>query len=123
MTKLLLRRIGPEIEKAFSFDDFAIATLSLRWDGPSAPAGRGREINDPAVEGRPFYLLIDLDAGSYRGGGLSFPEFGPHTYRPGSGGAIIHAGTLLRELAPVAAGRRCLLTATLKREAAGRPAN
>jgi len=63
ITRLLLRRIGPEIEKAFSFDDFSIESLSLRWDNASAPAERRREINDPAVEGRPFQLVIDLDSG------------------------------------------------------------
>jgi hypothetical protein len=115
IAKLLLRRIGPEIEKAFSFDDFEIGALTLRWDDPSSPAERRREINDPAVEGRPFYLLIDLAPDGYEGGAIGFPEFGPHRYRPGAGGAIIHAGTLLRELAAVGSGRRCLLTATLKR--------
>ncbi len=115
VTRLLLRRVGPEIEKAFSFDDFDIASLALRWDDPASPAERRREINDPAVEGRPFYLLIDLAPAGYEGGAIGFPEFGPHSYRPGAGGAVIHAGTLLRELAPVKTGRRCLLTATLKR--------
>ena len=119
ITKLLLRRIGPEIEKAFSFDDFSIDSLSLRWDDSTAPGERRREINDPGVEGRPFQLAIDLDSGGYEGGAISFPEYGPHTYRTGTGGAIIHAGVLLRELAPVVTGRRRLLTATLTR--AGKP--
>ena len=117
VTKLLLRRIGPEIEKVFSFDDFAFEDLVLRWDDPASAADKGRAINDPAVEGRPFCLLVDLDAAAYSGGEVSFPEFGPHRYQPGPGGAIIHAGTLLRQLAPVSAGRRCLLTATLRRQA------
>ncbi len=121
LSRLLLRRIGPEIEKAFSFDDFEIVSLTLRWDDSSSPAERRREINDPAVEGRPFYLLIDLAPAAYEGGALGFPEFGAHRYRPGSGGGVIHAGTLLRELAPVASGRRCLLTAILKRPASARP--
>ena len=115
IAKLLLRRIGLEIEKAFSFDDFTIASLVLRWDDPSAPAERRREINDPAVEGRPFQLVMDLDSSGYEGGTIGFPEYGPHGYRPGTGGAIIHAGTLLRELARVVSGRRILLMATLKR--------
>ncbi len=119
ITRLLLRRIGLEIEKAFSFDDFSIDSLSLRWDAPGGPAERRREINDPAVEGRPFQLVIDLDSAGYEGGAIGFSEYGPHSYRPGTGGAIVHAGTLLRELSPVGTGRRCLLTATLKRS--GKP--
>ena len=117
VAKILIRRIGPEIEKAFSFDDFALEDLALRWDDSASAADKGRAINDPAVEGRPFCLLVDLDAAGYSGGEVSFPEFGPHRYQPGPGGAIIHAGTLLRQLAPVSAGRRCLLTATLRRQA------
>jgi peroxiredoxin len=113
--KTLMRRIGPEVEKVFSFDDFAFEDLVLRWDDPASAADKGRVINDPAVEGRPFCLLVDLDAAVYSGGEVSFPEFGPHRYQPGPGGAIIHAGALLRELAPVTAGRRCLLAANLKR--------
>jgi peroxiredoxin len=115
VTKILIRRIGPEVEKAFSFDDFTLEDLALRWDDPASAADKGRAINDPAVEGRPFYLLVDLDAAAYSGGEISFPEFGPHRYQPGPGGAIVHAGTLLRELGLVTAGRRSLLVATLKR--------
>ncbi len=121
MSKVLLRRIGPEIEKAFSFDDISLESLALRWDDPASAADKGRAINDPAVEGRPFHLIVDLDAAGYSDGEVSFPEFGPHRYQPGPGGAIIHAGTLLRNLAPVSAGRRCLLTATLRRQASARP--
>ncbi|HEY2891126.1 MAG TPA: hypothetical protein VGJ31_10890 [Dongiaceae bacterium] len=119
--KILIRRIGPEVEKAFSFDDFTFEDLALRWGDPASAADKGRAINDPAVEGRPFYLLVDLDAAAYSGGEISFPEFGPHRYQPGPGGAIVHAGTLLRQLAAVSAGRRCLLTATLRRRASARP--
>jgi peroxiredoxin len=121
VTKMLIRRIGPEVEKAFSFDDFTVEDLALRWDGSASAADKGRAINDPAVEGRPFYLLVDLDAAAYSGGDISFPEFGPHRYQPGPGGAIVHAGALLRQLAAVSAGRRCLLTATLRRQASARP--
>jgi len=115
VVKLLLRRIGPEVEKVFSFDDFTIEDVTLRWDDHSAAAEKVRAVNDPAVEGRPFLLLVDLDAAAYTGGETSFPEFGPHRYQPGAGGAIVHAGALLRELAPVASGRRSLLSATLRR--------
>jgi hypothetical protein len=117
---LLIRRIGPEVEKAFSFDDFTFEDMALRWDDQDSAAEKGRAVNDPAVEGRPFCLLVDLDAAAYSGGEVSFPEFGPHRYQPGPGGAIIHAGTLLRQLGPVSSGRRCLLTATLKRQTGAR---
>jgi hypothetical protein len=120
ISKLLLRRIGPEVEKAFSFDDFVFESIMLRWDGAASPstADRRREIDDPAVQGRPFSLILDLADGAYESGDIMFPEYGPHSYRPGTGGALVFAGTLLRELRAVSAGRRSLLVATLRRPAA-----
>jgi hypothetical protein len=116
--KLLLRRIGPEVEKAFSFDDFAIESIVLRWDDSSAATDRRCEVDDPAVQGRSFSLILNLADGEYEGGDILFPEYGPHSYRPGTGGALVFAGTLLRELKPVSTGRRSLLAATLRRSPA-----
>jgi hypothetical protein len=115
--KVLLRRIGPEVEKAFSFDDFVFDSFMLGWENaiPSAGADRRREVVDPAVEGRSFSLILDLADGAYEGGDILFPEYGPHSYRPGTGGALVYAGTMLRELRPVSSGRRSLLSATLRR--------
>ncbi len=113
--KTLLRRVGPEVEKAFSFDDFVFESLMLRWDGSSTGADRRCEVEDPAVQGRAFSLILDLAGEAYEGGDIQFPEYGPHSYKPGSGGALVFAGTLLRELRSVGAGRRSLLTATLRR--------
>jgi hypothetical protein len=116
--KLLLRRIGPEVEKVFGIDDFVIESAMLRWDAaePAATLDRKREIDDPAVQGRSFFLILDLAEDAYEGGEIRFPEYAAHSYRPGSGGAIVFSGTLLRELAPTGKGRRELLTATLRRQ-------
>ncbi len=113
--KLLLRRIGPEVEKAFSFDDFVFESIMLRWDDSASSADRRREVDDPAVQGRSFALILDLAGGAYESGDILFPEYGPHSYRPGTGGALVFAGTLLRELGAVSNGRRSLLVATLRR--------
>ncbi len=117
IAKLMLRRVGPEVEKAFTFDDFVFEATALRWDDASTAgsADRRREIDDPAVQGRYFVLLLDLASEGYKGGEILFPEYGPHSYRPGTGGAVVFSGTLMRELKPVTAGRRCLLTTTLRR--------
>jgi hypothetical protein len=115
INKILLRRIGPEVEKAFSFDDIVFESVTLRWDDSSAASDRRCEVEDPAVQGRSFSLILDLAGEAYRGGDIQFPEYGPHSYRPGSGGALVFAGTLLRELRSVSAGRRNLLMATLRR--------
>ena len=115
--KTLLRRIGPEVEKAFAFDDFAIETIALRWSEGSLSGASDyrRDITDPAVQGRSFSLILDLASEAYEGGDIRFPEYGSHSYRPGTGGGLIYSGTLLGELRPVSTGRRSLLTAVLRR--------
>jgi hypothetical protein len=117
IAKLLLRRIGPDVEKAFAFDDFSFEAMTLKWDEPAAAADVrcARDITDPATQGRSFTMILDLDGGSYAGGEILFPEYGPHHYRPGTGGAIVHSGTMLRDMKAVSAGRRNLLTAILRR--------
>ena len=117
ISSVLLRRIGPEMEKVFSVDDFVFDPLELHWTSANseAPPDRLRENDDPAIKGRYFVLLLDLSAEEYEGGGILFPEYGPHSHRPGLGGAVIFAGTIIRELQPVSSGRRCLLKIVLRR--------
>ncbi|HKD54026.1 MAG TPA: hypothetical protein VKB72_07375, partial [Steroidobacteraceae bacterium] len=114
--RLLLRRVGPEIDRAFSFDDFIVEPLRLRRDQADT-AERERLRIEPDGKGRGFVLLLDLGAEDYEGGEILFPEYGPHRYRPGTGGVVVYSDTLLRELRPVAKGRRSLLTTLLRRAA------
>jgi hypothetical protein len=81
----------------------------------SRKTDRRRDNSDPEALGRSFSLILDLEAEAYQGGGLRFPEYGPHLYRPGTGTAVVHAGEMLREQAPIDSGRRSLLTLTLRR--------
>ena len=46
------------------------------------------------------------EAADYEGGDLRFPEFGPRTYRPPTGGAVVFCCSLLHEATPVTKGRR-----------------
>jgi hypothetical protein len=121
--RLILRRVGPEVDKAFSFDDFTVEPLRLRGDEASAEAAPERERLrlEPDGTGRGFVLLLDLAAEGYEGGEIAFPEYGPHRYRPGTGGVVVYSDTLLRELRPVITGRRVLLTTVLRRAATPRP--
>ena len=118
LSRLLLRRIGPEVDRVFSFDDFRFESLALGQEhaaaGRSAP-DRRRDNSDPETAGRSFALILDLEAGAHEGGGLRFPEYGPHLYRPATGAALVHAGGMLRELVAITSGRRSLLTLTLRR--------
>jgi hypothetical protein len=119
LSRQLLRRVGPEVDKVFSFDDFRFESLALRQEAAAAagvaPVDRRRDNSDPETAGRSFALILDLEAGAYQGGGLRFPEYGPHLYRPATGAALVHAGGMLRELLPIESGRRSLLTLTLRR--------
>jgi hypothetical protein len=54
---------------------------------------------------RKFACSINLNGG-YEGGDLRFPEFGPQTYRPPVGGALVFACGLLHEVTRITAGRR-----------------
>jgi predicted 2-oxoglutarate/Fe(II)-dependent dioxygenase YbiX len=55
---------------------------------------------------RRFACSINLNAEAFEGGDLRFPEFGPRTYRPPTGGAVVFACNLLHEATPVTRGRR-----------------
>jgi predicted 2-oxoglutarate/Fe(II)-dependent dioxygenase YbiX len=55
---------------------------------------------------RRFACSINLNAEDFEGGDLRFPEFGPRTYRPPTGGAVVFACNLLHEATPVTRGRR-----------------
>ncbi|HEX7623591.1 MAG TPA: 2OG-Fe(II) oxygenase, partial [Anaeromyxobacteraceae bacterium] len=55
---------------------------------------------------RKFACSINLNAEEFEGGDLRFPEFGPRTYRPPTGGAVIFACGLQHEATSVTRGRR-----------------
>ena len=55
---------------------------------------------------RRFAVSINLHAEDFEGGDLRFPEFGPRTYRPPTGGAVVFSCSLQHEATPVTRGRR-----------------
>ncbi len=116
VAQVMLRRVGPEVEKVFDFEDIVIEGVKVRRDaaGPEAGIERRHDIVDIVGRERFFSLILELDAGAYEGGGFAFPEYGPHVYRPASGGALIFSAALLAEIRPPGSGRRSLLTATLR---------
>ncbi len=54
---------------------------------------------------RKFACSINLN-GDFEGGDLRFAEFGPATYRPPAGGAVVFSCALLHEATKVTGGRR-----------------
>jgi predicted 2-oxoglutarate/Fe(II)-dependent dioxygenase YbiX len=59
-------------------------------------------------------LAVTINLGQhYEGGDLRFPEFGPDTYRPHPGAALVFSCGLLHEVTPVVAGTRNALLSFL----------
>jgi peroxiredoxin len=114
--QVMLRRVGPEVEKVFDFENIVIEEMKVRRDAAGAEASveRRHDIVDIVGRERHFTLFLELDGAGYEGGGFAFPEYGPHLYRPGTGGALIYSAALLAEIRPPSSGQRSLLTAVLR---------
>ncbi|MFO0946486.1 MAG: 2OG-Fe(II) oxygenase [Planctomycetota bacterium] len=101
-------RIVPEIRKAFNFHVTRIERhIVACYD--AAAGGHFRPHRDNTSLGtahRRFAVSINLNAESFEGGYLRFPEFGPRLYRPSTGGAVVFGCSLLHEATPVTKGKR-----------------
>jgi len=112
---LLGPRLGAEVHRAFQFDGFWLEQYCI----VCYDAGRGdffrphRDNLIPELASRRFAATINLND-DYEGGGLRFPEYGPHRYRPPAGGAILFSSSLLHEAVPVTSGRRFALLTFLR---------
>jgi predicted 2-oxoglutarate/Fe(II)-dependent dioxygenase YbiX len=51
-------------------------------------------------------MTLNLNAGEYEGGYLTFPEYDLHLYKPDTGSAVIFSCSLMHEATPVRSGRR-----------------
>ena len=101
------RRLIPMIHRAFQFEATRIERYLLAcYDG--AEGGHFRAHRDNTTAGtahRRFAVTINL-TNDYDGGDLSFPEFGPRTYRAPVGGAIVFSCSLMHQANQVTRGRR-----------------
>ncbi|MFN3946015.1 MAG: 2OG-Fe(II) oxygenase [Allosphingosinicella sp.] len=116
------RRLLPMVMRAFQFE----ATRMERYLIGCYDAERGghfRPHRDNTTKGtahRRFAVSINLNAGDFDGGDLRFPEFGPRTYRPPTGGAVVFSCSLLHEATPVTRGTRYAFLPFLYDEAAAK---
>jgi predicted 2-oxoglutarate/Fe(II)-dependent dioxygenase YbiX/peroxiredoxin len=102
----IVRRVVPEIRKAFRFEATRIERYLLAcYDGVRGGFFRAHRDNDGDGH-RQFAVTINLNAEDYDGGDLRFPEFGRQTYRAPTGGACVFACSLLHEALPVTRGAR-----------------
>jgi len=111
LSTLVGRRIGPELNKAFGFTRFLFDRFVVTcYDSERNDFfRRHRDNQTPGTENRRFALTLNLNTGEYEGGGLTFPEYGPHRYDPPVGGAILFSCSLLHEALPITRGRRFTL--------------
>lgn len=102
----ILRRVVPEIAKAFQFKATRMERYLVARYG--ANEGHFRPHRDNTTQGtahRRFAVSINLNDG-FAGGGLRFPEFGSHAYKAPPGAAVVFGCGLLHEVMQVTAGER-----------------
>jgi predicted 2-oxoglutarate/Fe(II)-dependent dioxygenase YbiX len=102
------RRLLPAIEQAFNWrgtriERYIVACYSSEDQGFF---NRHRDNTTSGTAHRKFAVTINLNADEYEGGELCFPEFGPRTYKPPTGGATVFSCSLLHEATPVTKGAR-----------------
>ena len=104
----LVRRLGPEMEKVFQFQATRIERYTVAcYDAEEGGFFRPHRDNETlGTAHRKFACSINLNAEEFEGGDLRFPEFGPRTYRPPTGGAVIFSCSLQHEATRVTRGRR-----------------
>ncbi len=113
------RRIVPEIKKVHQFD----VTRMERYIVACYAAEDGGHFNmhrDNTTKGtahRRFAVSINLN-GDFDGGEIMFPEYGPRTFKPPVGGAVVFSCSLLHGVTKMTRGRRYAFLPFLYDEAA-----
>jgi predicted 2-oxoglutarate/Fe(II)-dependent dioxygenase YbiX/peroxiredoxin len=102
------RALAPQIAKVFQFkvtrlERYIVACYDAKDGGYFRPH---RDNETLGTAHRKFAVSINLNAEEFEGGDLRFPEFGPRTYRPPTGGAVVFSCSLQHEATPVTRGRR-----------------
>ena len=103
----VLRRIYPEILKVYSFnatrmERYIIACYSAE---DSAHFRAHRDNTTKGTAHRRFAVSINLNS-EFEGGEVSFPEYGPRSFKPPPGGAVIFPCALLHAVSQVTRGSR-----------------
>ncbi len=115
-------RLLPEIAKATQFQVTRMERYIISCYDASV-GGYFRPHRDNTTKGtahRRFAVTLNLNADEYEGGNLRFPEYGRHTYRAETGGAVVFSCSMLHEALPVTDGKRYAFLPFLYDEAAAR---
>jgi predicted 2-oxoglutarate/Fe(II)-dependent dioxygenase YbiX/peroxiredoxin len=119
--QLFTRRVLPEILKVYQFnmtrmERYIVACYSAE-DG-----GHFRAHRDNTTQGtahRRFAASINLND-DFDGGEISFPEYGPRSFKPPVGGAVVFSCSLLHAVSRMTRGRRYAFLPFLYDEEASR---
>ena len=103
----VIRRVVPEILKVHHFkvtrmERYLVACYAAE-DGAHFRAHRDNTTSGTAH--RRFAVSINLNA-EFEGGEVSFPEYGPESFKPPPGGAVVFSCSLLHAVSQVRSGRR-----------------
>jgi predicted 2-oxoglutarate/Fe(II)-dependent dioxygenase YbiX/peroxiredoxin len=103
----LERRLFPLIERGLMFTPTRIEryVVSCYDAADGAVFHPHRDSTTQGTAHRKFACSINLNA-DFEGGDLRFGEFGPRTYRPPPGGAVVFSCALLHEATRITRGRR-----------------
>ena len=117
----IVRRVVPEILKVHQFQvtrmERYIVSCYAAEDG-----GHFRAHRDNTTKGtahRRFAVSINLN-GDFDGGEVSFPEYGPRSFKAPPGGAVVFSCSLLHAVSQVTRGRRYAFLPFLYDDAAAR---
>lgn len=115
------RRIVPEIKKVHQFEVTRMERYLVALYNEE-DAGHFRAHRDNTTKGtahRRFAVSINLSS-DFDGGEIAFPEYGPRTYKPQPGAAVVFSCSLLHAVTPVTRGERFAFLPFLYDEAAAR---
>jgi predicted 2-oxoglutarate/Fe(II)-dependent dioxygenase YbiX len=115
------RRINPEIAKVHCFTPTRMERYIVSCY-TAEDAGHFRPHRDNTTNGtahRRFAVSINLNS-DFDGGTLSFPEYGPRSYKMPTGGAVVFSCSLMHAVSPVTRGRRYAFLPFLYDEAAAK---
>lgn len=104
----IVRRAYPELTRAFHFHvrGFEQFVICCYVPGAEPSFSAHRDNSRPATAHRRYSMSINLNAGEYSGGLLSFPEYGQQTYATSAGSALVFSSSLVHEVTPLQAGAR-----------------
>lgn len=105
--QLMKRRVIPEIEKVHQFvatrmERYLVACYAAEDEAHFRPH---RDNTTKGTAHRRFAVSINLND-DFDGGEVCFPEYGPRSFKPSAGSAVIFSCSLLHAVTQVTRGRR-----------------